>query len=158
MTFCPFWERQSCTKKYDELKLVNLMKKNEILFIENFIYLSIRLETFGWIYIYIYIIDLNLALDNLQGLICNKTQPTNQPIFKSKLFMTNYGTWLIGLVGRVFVNGLGDLCSIPGPVIPKTMKMVLDTSLLKFQQYKVHIKGKAEQSRERSRTLPYTSV
>ena len=27
---------------------------------------------------------------------------------------------LIGLVGRVFVNGLGDWCSIPGQVIPKT--------------------------------------
>ena len=29
---------------------------------------------------------------------------------------------LIGLVGRVFVNGLGDLGSIPGHVIPKTKK------------------------------------
>ena len=33
------------------------------------------------------------------------------------------------LVGRVFANGLGDLGSIPGRVIPKTLKMVLDTSL-----------------------------
>ena len=33
--------------------------------------------------------------------------------------------------------------------------MVLDTSLLNTQQYKVHIKGKVEQSRERSRALPY---
>ena len=48
---------------------------------------------------------------------------------------------LIGLVGRVFANGSGDLCSILGPVIPKTLKMVLDTSLLNTQQYKVHIKG-----------------
>ena len=32
--------------------------------------------------------------------------------------------------------------------------MVLDTSLLNTQQYKVHIKGKFEQSRERSRALP----
>ena len=31
---------------------------------------------------------------------------------------------LIGLVGRVFANGLGDLGSIPGCVIPKTLKMV----------------------------------
>ena len=58
---------------------------------------------------------------------------------------------LIGLVGRVFANGPGDLGSIPGHVIPKTLKMVLDTSLLNTQQYKVHIKGKVEQSRERSR-------
>ena len=36
--------------------------------------------------------------------------------------------------------------------------MVLDTSLRNTQQYKVRIKGKVEQSRERSGTLPYTSV
>ena len=41
-----------------------------------------------------------------------------------------------------FASGLGDLSSIPGCVIPKTLKMVLDTSLLNTQQYKVHIKGK----------------
>ena len=44
---------------------------------------------------------------------------------------------LIGQVGREFANGLGDLSSIPGCVIPKTLKMVLDTSLLNTQQYKV---------------------
>ena len=37
---------------------------------------------------------------------------------------------------------------IPGRVIPKTEKMVLDDSLLKTQHYKVRIKGKVEQSRE----------
>ena len=36
--------------------------------------------------------------------------------------------------------------------------MVLDASLLNIQQYKVGIKGKVEQSRERSSALPYTSV
>ena len=44
----------------------------------------------------------------------------------------------------MFANGPGDLGSIPGRVIPKTFKMVLDTSLLNTQQYKVHIKGKVE--------------
>ena len=34
----------------------------------------------------------------------------------------------------------------------------LDTSLLNTQQYKVRIKSKVEQSRERSSALPYTSV
>ena len=34
--------------------------------------------------------------------------------------------------------------------------MVLDTSLLNAQQYKVCIKGKVEQSRERSHALPNT--
>ena len=52
----------------------------------------------------------------------------------------------IGLVGRVFANGLGDLVSIPDCVIPKTLKMVLDTFLLNTQQYKVRIKGKVVQS------------
>ena len=65
---------------------------------------------------------------------------------------------LTGLVGRVFANDPGDLGSIPGRVIPKTFKMVLDTSLLNIEHYKVRIKGKVEQSRERSCTLPYTSV
>ena len=67
-------------------------------------------------------------------------------------------TLLIGLVGRVFANGPGDLGSIPVHVTPKTLKMVLDTSLLNTQQYKVRIKGKVEQFRERSSALPYTSV
>ena len=59
---------------------------------------------------------------------------------------------------RVFAKGLGDRGSIPGRVIPKTQKMVLDTSLLNTQYYKVWIKGKVEQSRERSRALLFTSV
>ena len=59
---------------------------------------------------------------------------------------------------RVFANGLGDLGSIPGRVILKTQKMVLDATLLNTQHYKVRIKGKVEQSRERSSTLPYTLV
>ena len=60
----------------------------------------------------------------------------------------------IGLVGRVFANGPGDLDSIPGRVIPKTLKMILDTSVLNTEQYKVRIKGKVEQSRERSSASP----
>ena len=51
---------------------------------------------------------------------------------------------LIGLAGRVFINGPGDLGSIPGRVIPKTQKMLLDTFLLNTQQYKVRTKGKVE--------------
>ena len=54
----------------------------------------------------------------------------------------------IGLGVRVFANGPGNLGSIPGRVIPKTQKMVLDASLLNTQHYKVRIKGKVEQSRE----------
>ena len=61
-------------------------------------------------------------------------------------------------MSRVFANGLEDLDSISGRVIPKTLKMVLDTSLLNTQQYKVRIEVKVEKSKERSRVLPYTSV
>ena len=61
-------------------------------------------------------------------------------------------------MGRVFTNGPGDRGLIPGQVIPKTLKMVLDTSLLNTRQYKVRINGKVEQYRERSSALPYTSV
>ena len=48
----------------------------------------------------------------------------------------------------VFANGPGDRSSIPDWVIPKTQKMVFDTTLLNIQHYKVGIKGKVEQSRE----------
>ena len=64
----------------------------------------------------------------------------------------------IGIMVRVFANGPGDLGSIPGRVILKTQKMILDTALLNTQHYKVRIKGKVKQSRERSSALPYTSV
>ena len=65
-----------------------------------------------------------------------------QSNFKTVLFQT-----------IVFTNGPGDRCSIPGRVIPKTQKMVLDASLLNTQ-YKVWIKGKMEQSKKRISALP----
>ena len=64
----------------------------------------------------------------------------------------------ISLMSRVFANGPGDRGSIPDRVIPMTQKMVLDAALLNTQHYNVRIKGEMEQSRERSSTLPYTSV
>ena len=65
---------------------------------------------------------------------------------------------LFGLVGRVFANGPVDMGLIPGHVIPKTLKMVLDASLRNTPQYKVRIKGKVEQSRERSSALQHLGV
>ena len=56
-------------------------------------------------------------------------------------------------MGRVFANGPGDLSSIPGRVTPKTLEIELDTPLLNTQHYKVRIKGKVEQSLERSSAL-----
>ena len=49
-------------------------------------------------------------------------------------------------MSRVFDNG------------PKNQKMVLDVVLLNTKHYKVKIKGKVEQTREWSSTLPYTLV
>ena len=59
---------------------------------------------------------------------------------------------------RAFANGPEELDSIFGRVIPKTQKMVLDAILLNTHHYKVRIKGKVDQSRERSSELPYTLV
>ena len=42
--------------------------------------------------------------------------------------------------------------------LKKKKKKVLDATLLNTQHYKVWIKGKVEQSRERSSALPYTCV
>ena len=42
---------------------------------------------------------------------------------------------------KMFTHGPGDLGSIPGRVIPKTQKMVLDAALPNTQKYKVRIKG-----------------
>ena len=57
-------------------------------------------------------------------------------------------------MSRVFSNAPRDRVSIHGWVISKTQKMVLDISLLNTQHYKVGIKGKVEQSKERSSALP----
>ena len=52
----------------------------------------------------------------------------------------------IDLMSRLFTNDPEDRGSIPGRVIPKTQKMVLDAALLNTQRYKVRVKGKVEQS------------
>ena len=77
-----------------------------------------------------------LLLDDLQNIMCH--------LYPAYLYHDEY----IGLAVRVFASGPGDLGSIPGRVIPKTQKMVLDASLHNTQYYKVRIKGKVEQSRE----------
>ena len=43
-------------------------------------------------------------------------------------------------MSRVFANGPGDWGSIPGRIIPKAQKIVLDTVLFNTQHYKVRIK------------------
>ena len=58
----------------------------------------------------------------------------------------------------VLTNDPGDRGSIPGRVIPKTQKIILDATLLNIQHDKIWIKDEVDQSRERSRAYPYTSV
>ena len=60
----------------------------------------------------------------------------------------------IGQSDRMFVNGPGSWSLIPGRVIPKTQKIVLDIFLFNTQNYKERTKGKVEQSNEMSNALP----
>ena len=52
----------------------------------------------------------------------------------------------IDQLSRAFANGPEDWGSIPGWVILKTQKMILDSALLNTQHYKVRIKSNMEQS------------
>ena len=81
-----------------------------------------------------------------------------EPLGHSRLRSPTLLNRAIGLISRIFANGLGDRGSIPGRVIPKTQKMVLDAALLGTRHYKVWVKGKVEQSMEWDSALPYTSV
>ena len=68
-------------------------------------------------------------------------------------FSFGFKFWIEIFVTLLYIrlaNGPGDPGTIPGRVIRKTLKMVLNTYLLKTQHYKVRIKGKVEQSKERS--------
>ena len=67
--------------------------------------------------------------------------------------MEGISTQVIGLMSIVFSNGQRDQGSIPGRVILKIQKMVLDATLLNTH-YKVRIEGKVEQSKEWSSASP----
>ncbi len=78
-------------------------------------------------YIYIYIYKLDLVLNNMDAY--------QQTPVSCCLYTTIPAYWP---VGRVFANSPEGLVSIPGRVIPKTLKMVLDTSLINTQQYPIY--------------------
>ena len=59
--------------------------------------------------------------------------------------VANFTNRAIDQMSWVFANCLGDWGSIPGRVIPKTQKMVLDAILFNTQHYRVRTKGKVEQ-------------
>ena len=71
----------------------------------------------------------------------------------------------IGIMVRVFANGPGDLGSIPGRVISKTLKMVFDPSLLNTQHLvppnigimvRVFANGPGDQGSIPGRVIPKT--
>ena len=64
----------------------------------------------------------------------------------------------IGLAVRVFANGPGQPESNLRSSHTKDSKNGIDASLLNTQHYKLWIKSKREQSREKSSALSYTLV
>ena len=88
-----------------------------------------------------YFLDLIVSHISLIYKICFVVFPTYD-------YVLLYKYWLISLVGKVFANGSADRGSIPGRVIPKTLKMVLDTSLLRTQRIRFVSKVKWSSSGE----------
>ena len=90
----------------------------------------------------------------------NQNKQLNCVLMLSELFEKELIIYIklpeISIMVRMFVNGQVDRGSIPGRVTPKTQK--IDATLLNTQYYKVGIKGKVEQSRERSSAPLYTLV
>ena len=89
------------------------------------IYIYIHLYIYIYIHIYIYIYT------------CTHTHTRTHTYIYIYIYTHN---WVFCLMSRVFANGPGDRGSIPGRVIPKTQKTVLDAALLGTQHYKVRVK------------------
>ena len=60
--------------------------------------------------------------------------------------------WLIGLVGRVFTNDPGDLGSVPGHVLPKTLKWYLIPPCLTLSN--IRYVSRVKKSNQRKRVAP----
>ena len=117
------------------------------MYIYIYIYIHVHIYVYVHIYLYIYVCVYVCMYSCVYIHVCECV------CVYIYIYIYIYIYRFIGIVGRMFANGLGDLGSIPN-----TLKMVLDTSFLNTQQYKVSIKSKVEQSREKSSTLPYTLV
>ena len=138
-------------------KLKLIMSYNRVVYYYTRIFLILFPHTLHifthtiYLYIYIYIYTQIYTTTHIYVCIYTFTK-----IYTHTLYIYIYIH--TGTLVRVFANGPGDLGSIPGQVIPKTLKMELDTTLLNTQHYKVRFKGKVEQSWEWSSALPYTLV
>ena len=99
-------------------------------------------------------VQINLITINQGSTYTHTHTHTNTHKYAIQVCSWSIYIYIIGQVGTVFRQWSCRPVFNPRSVIPKTLKMVLDTSLLNTQQYKVCIKSKVEQSRERSSALP----
>ena len=79
--------------------------------------------------------------------VCGMIEPKSLgPMANTQTLMPMSGRYIlyrpIDIAVRLFANNPGDWGPIPGRVIPKTQKMVLDAYLLCTWHYKVRIKSK----------------
>ena len=77
----------------------------------------------------------------------------DKKFWRSDDIKNSYLILITGLEVRAFANAQVDWGKIPGQIIPKTQNWYLMPPCL-TQNYKVRIKGKVEQSKERSSALP----
>ena len=83
-----------------------------------------------FIYIYIFLYINSCALSTLFEYNNTIYSLWIVPLKSMNRLILYYITGPLALMSRVFVSGLEDRGSIPGRVIPKTQKMVLDAALL----------------------------
>ena len=77
----------------------------------------------------------------LTGTYFARDQVPDCPDFtRAKNKLPSWDEYFMPRHSSVFANDLGDRGSIPGRVIPKTQKIVLDATLLCTQHYKARIK------------------
>ena len=156
---CRMWTQQPDFKSWTRLVVWISEKKLDYFyhsgFSDNCLHLNyIYSQRFGrcvprpsFIYMHIYILYIYIYIYTY----------INTYIYIKYMHMYIYYIYIyiyIGLMSRVFANGLGDRGSILDRVIPKTQKMVLDAALLNTHNYKVRIKGKCGAIQGRSSTLP----
>ena len=79
---------------------------------------------------YIYIYKQNLPLNNPEGLICHKTQSTNQPYFPTMmaLALNNTDSWLVGLLVGLLVGFYG-ISTFVGYLMPNPCIQIISSIL-----------------------------
>ena len=141
---------------------VHIFVCTSVIFTSFFVYFVLLGKLiFTWHIYYLHVLLMTYSVQKrlFNGLFCTHTTTCLSKFSFNGIFSIFSSPYRdIGPAVRVFANGPGDLGSIPGRVIRKTLKMELDTTLLNTQHYKVRFKGKVEQSWEWSSALPYTLV